>query len=161
MKRPIRVPLCYPCFIFFVLCPYRRPWPHRHHVMTISVIITICNKHTHHLMPDSWYTFGHRQEMKSAHLGQRACPCWVTCLPHVGNVLAPKTTKSIMKWLARKEDSNPAIRTLSLWLITVWILLAILRFVSRKKYNLTLNPTKFCIFATNCLSYHRREDEFY
>ena len=105
MKRPIRVSF------FFDLCPSRRPWTQRHHVMTISVIITNCHKKTHHLMPDSWYTFGHRQEMKSAHLGQRACPCWVTCLPHVGNVRAQNRTKSIMEWHARKRDSNHAIRT--------------------------------------------------
>ena len=29
------------------------------------------------------------ESTKSAQLGQRACPCWVTCLPHLGTLLAP------------------------------------------------------------------------
>ena len=29
------------------------------------------------------------ESTKSAQLGQRACPCWATCLPHLGTLLAP------------------------------------------------------------------------
>ena len=104
MKRPIRVSF------FFDLCPCRRPWTHRHHVMTISVIITNCHKNTPHLMPDSWYTFGHRQEMKSAHLGQRACPCWATCVPKTEQKVSWNDT------LVNEIQITPSEQTLSgLW----------------------------------------------
>ena len=67
---------------FFDLCPYRRPWTQRHHVMTISVIITICHK-TH--TPSNARFVIHFW----AQTGNEICPLGATCLPMLGNVLAP------------------------------------------------------------------------
>ena len=39
------------------------------------------------------WDIGHGRRRKCAQVGQRACPCWVTCLPHLGNVLAQKRDK--------------------------------------------------------------------
>ena len=39
------------------------------------------------------WDIGHGRRRKCAQVGQRACPCWATCLPHLGNVLAQKRDK--------------------------------------------------------------------
>ena len=33
------------------------------------------------------WDIGHGRRRKCAQVGQRACPCWATCLPHLGNVV--------------------------------------------------------------------------
>ena len=59
--------------------------------------------------------FGHILSITRAHLGQRACPCWVTCLPHMGTLLAhfvtfllslPMIVIWVIKGLARDVEVN-------------------------------------------------------
>ena len=40
------------------------------------------------------WDIGHERKRKCAQVGQRACPCWVTCFPHLGKQLAQKRDKN-------------------------------------------------------------------
>ena len=47
---------------------------------------------------------GRKLTTKCAQVGQRACPCWVTCLPQVGKHVAPKWEKNLTIWHSTKKQ---------------------------------------------------------
>ena len=49
------------------------------------------------------------ESTKSAQLGQRACPCWVTCLPHLGTLLAPDGQKRRQTYGHENEMYNVGV----------------------------------------------------
>lgn len=52
--------------------------------------------------------FGQPLGIKSAQQGQRACPCWVTCLPHLGTLLAHIRACSL--WFSSKRVDKQTSR---------------------------------------------------
>ena len=48
--------------------------------------------------------FGHDIKRKCAHVGQHACPCWATCLPHLGKVRAQKWDKTRLETTVSGEE---------------------------------------------------------
>ena len=48
--------------------------------------------------------FVHERKRKCAQVGQRACPCWATCLPHLGKVRAQKRDKTRFKATVNGEE---------------------------------------------------------
>ena len=48
--------------------------------------------------------FGHERKRKCAQVGQRAYPCWATCLPHLGKVRAQKRDKTRLKATVNGEE---------------------------------------------------------
>ena len=47
---------------------------------------------------------GRKLTTKCAQVGQRACPCWVTCLPQVGKHVAPKWEKTSRYGIVQKSS---------------------------------------------------------
>ena len=50
------------------------------------------------------WDIGHERKRKCAQVGQRACPCWVTCLPHLGKHVAPKWEKTSRDGIVQKSS---------------------------------------------------------
>ena len=53
--------------------------------------------------------FGHERKRKCAQVGQRACPCWATCLPHLGKQLAQKRDKKDCREEGDERDGGQLI----------------------------------------------------
>ena len=59
----------------------------QHHYATTPVFTPYCSSSKVKIL-------GRKLTTKCAQVGQRACPCWVTCLPQVGKHVAPKWEKT-------------------------------------------------------------------